>query len=140
MLEWLSIIIAGAIGVLANTLLADGGFTAPSTFVDERGRRRWHPGTAGDMMVGAVAGLVFWGLYTPDPRFDTVASVRPVVGALLAGLGGGRVLTVYLDRFIQQASLTNMAAAMRQTARVEREAAVDSQDEARSGEDGDQAE
>lgn len=140
MLEWLSIILAGGVGALVNTLLADGGFTAPSTFVDDRGRRRWHPGTAGDMMVGAVAGLVFWGLYTPDPRFDTVASVRPVVGALLAGLGGGRVLTVYLDRFLQQASLTNMAAAMRQTARVERETTETDQAEVRSGEHGHRAE
>ena len=92
------------------------------------------------MMVGAVAGLVFWGLYTPDPRFDTVASVRPVVGALLAGLGGGRILTVYLDRFLQQATLSTMATAMERTMRAERNATGAGQSETRSGEDGHQAE
>jgi hypothetical protein len=123
--EWLSILGAGALGALVSTLLTEGGFMAPTTFTDERGYRRWHPGTAGDLIVGAVAGLVFWGLYTPDPRFDSVASVRPVVGSLLAGLGGGRVLAGYLDRFLQQASLTSLAAAMERTADAEREAIGD---------------
>jgi len=36
--------------------------------------------------VGAVAGIVFWGLYTPDPSFNSSATVRPVVGSLLAAI------------------------------------------------------
>src|SRR6266536_5225022 len=104
--EWLLILIAGAIGGLVNTFLSEGGFIAPMTFTDARGHRRWHPGTAGDVVVGAVAGIVFWGLYTPDPSFNSSATVRPVVGSLLAGLGGGRVLTGYLERFLQQTSMT----------------------------------
>lgn len=114
--EWLFIIIAGAVGGLVSTFLNEGGFMAPTTFIDARGHQRWHPGTAGDVVVGAVAGIVFWGLYTPDPRFDSPASVRPVVAALLAGLGGGRLLSGYLDRFLHQASLANAAEAIERTA------------------------
>ena len=120
--EWVFILVAGAVGGLVSTVLSEGGFMAPTTFTDARGYTRWHPGTAGDVVVGAVAGIAFWGLYTPDPSFTNPAAVRPVIGSLLAGLGGGRVLAGYLDRFFQQASLANATEAAERTANTALEA------------------
>jgi len=137
MSEWLLILIAGAIGGLVNTFLSEGGFAAPFTFTDARGHTRWHPGTAGDVVVGAVAGIVFWGLYTPDPSFTSPATVRPVVGSLLAGLGGGRVLAGYLDRFLNEASLRRASNTMNRTFDVELDADREERHDVRSRENGD---
>ena len=86
MSEMILVLIAGAVGGLVSTLASEGGFILPTMFTDAGGRRRWHPGTAGDAVVGAIAGIVFWALYTPDPSFSSPAAIGPVLGSLVAGL------------------------------------------------------
>jgi hypothetical protein len=84
--EVILVLVAGAVGGLVSTLVSEGGFMLPTIFTDTWGRQRWHPGTAGDAVVGAVAGMVFWALYTPDPSFSSPATVGPVLGSIVAGL------------------------------------------------------
>jgi hypothetical protein len=104
---------AGAVGGLFNALLSDNGFALPTR--DERtGVLRI--GFLGNVMIGALAGAVTWGLY--GPAKDVVLygpsgtgalvyniSLSSLIGAVLAGVGGARVITSEVDkRFLQKAA------------------------------------
>lgn len=69
----------------------------------------YRPGWLGNVLVGGVAGVVFWAMYGPMaslPLFgpasmDTpgaVLRVSELFGAMLTGIGGGRLLTAEIDK------------------------------------------
>ena len=65
------------------------------------------------MLVGGVAALVFWGLYGPmaaavvigtqsSQGIPAVLHVSELFGALLTGVGGGRLLTAAVEKKISE--------------------------------------
>lgn len=104
---------AGGVGGVINALLSDNGFGIPKS---EAGILR--PGVVGNVLLGAFAALVTWGLYGPlkdavimgtHPAGEVTATmtVTTLIGAALAGAGGARVITSEVDkRFLRSAATT----------------------------------
>ncbi len=96
--------VAGAFGGLINALMTDNGFFLPCE-QQCNGSTILRPGFLGNMLIGIVAALTLWGLYS---SFGAVELLQPlpssvsftlasVVGALLVGIGGARWLTNEVD-------------------------------------------
>jgi hypothetical protein len=96
---------AGCLGGLTNAAIAD---ELKLPYRDNEARV-YHPGWVGNVLVGAVASLVFWGLYGPmaaaiviGPELSggpiVALKVSELFGAVLAGIGGGRLLTAEVDK------------------------------------------
>ena len=96
--EWLAVTLAGAVGGLANAVQA-GNLRVPWFSRTQGKTPELDPGLFRSVMVGAVAGLAMWNLNSSDATFATVADkVQPVLGALLAGFGGGKALATALEQ------------------------------------------
>lgn len=101
---------AGAIGGIVNALLSDNGFVLPKL---DSGIVRL--GILGNLILGAFAAVVTWGLYGPlkdavilgthtPGEVAATLTVTALVGAALAGAGGARVITNEIDkRFLRNA-------------------------------------
>jgi hypothetical protein len=95
---------AGCLGGLTNAAIA-GELKLPHKDPEARVYR---PGWVGNVLVGGVASLVFWGLYGPmaqavliepaDARIVPILRVAELFAALLTGIGGGRLLTSEVDK------------------------------------------
>jgi hypothetical protein len=94
---------AGCAGGLVNSLIA-GGLQLPGT---DRSANVYRPGWLGNVAVGGVAALVFWGLYGPFSKALIVGgasapaislSLGELFGSLVTGIGGGRLLTSEIDK------------------------------------------
>jgi hypothetical protein len=103
----IALFIAGCLGGLTNAAIA-GELRLPHT---EPEARVYKPGWVGNVLVGGVAALVFWGLYGPmasavligpHEAGVVVATLRvsELFAALLTGVGGGRLLTAEVDRLV----------------------------------------
>lgn len=103
----LAVFAAGCMGGLANAAIA-GELQLPHKDPEAKVFR---PGWIGNVVVGGLAALVFWGLYGPmsgvvligprDPGAVTaVLRVSELFGSLLTGVGGGRLLSAAVDRRI----------------------------------------
>jgi hypothetical protein len=116
----LIIAVAGGVGGVINALLSDNGFALPQ-YVNADTARIWKPGFLGNIIIGAAAAFVTWGLYgrwageaiagaapgsTPAKFYETLAGVT---GALIAGIGGARVLTSAVDKQILKLTATTAA-------------------------------
>jgi hypothetical protein len=99
------ILLAGCIGGLTNTAIS-GEFRLPHLDPEAKVYR---PGWVGNVFIGGVAALVFWGLYGPmaaavlvgpaDPKAPVAAlRVSELFAALITGIGGGRLLMAEVDR------------------------------------------
>jgi hypothetical protein len=112
-----AIALAGAAGGLVNALLSDNGFVRPKT-----ANGILQPGVLGNLILGAFAAVVTWGMYGPlkdavilgrQPPGQVAATltVTALVGAALAGAGGARVITNEIDkRFLRSAGADAAAA------------------------------
>lgn len=98
---------AGAFGGVINALISDNGFFLPYIQV-VNGARIFRPGALTNIFIGAFAAGTTWGLYGPLSNLNviTIKGEEPVigitlatlVGAVLAGAGGARVVTSELDK------------------------------------------
>jgi len=98
----LLVLACGGLGGLVNALLA-GDLHLPY-----REENIYSPGWIGNVVVGAVAALVFWGLYGPMAKvavIGTTASNVPVAftiaelaGSVVTGIGGGRILSSEVEK------------------------------------------
>jgi hypothetical protein len=87
----------GAIGGFVNALLA-GDLHLP-----HREENVYSPGWIGNVVIGAVAALVVWGLYGPMAKVALIGQTAPGVqvvftfaelaGSIVTGIGGGRILS-----------------------------------------------
>lgn len=120
----LYIAIAGALGGVVNALITDKGFYLPSKEqVDAI--TIYKPGWIGNVLIGAIAAAISWGLYgplaayfiagtseamktntTPDKVGLTLSSL---VGAALLGIGGARWLTSEVDKNLLKAAASTAA-------------------------------
>jgi len=69
---WLMLIyvfLAGAIGGAVNALMTDNGFLLPKSEQASGGATVLRPGYLGNILIGAMASVVSWGLYGPLSAF-----------------------------------------------------------------------
>ncbi|MDQ3246218.1 MAG: hypothetical protein M3Q52_04875 [Pseudomonadota bacterium] len=75
----------GAMGGVLNALVTDNGFFLPAK-QDVEGRHLWRPGFVGNIIAGAGAALVSWGMYGPliaeviVPLYEIAPSVAAASG------------------------------------------------------------
>jgi hypothetical protein len=114
------IMLSGAIGGIVNALVSDNGFIKPSE--ENAGEVTIiRPGFAGNILLGAVAAFISWGLYgafantvlfgTAGLGTDEVSvSISSIAGALLVGIGGARWLTNEVDKKLLRTAAATAAA------------------------------
>jgi hypothetical protein len=101
-----AIALAGAGGGITNALLSDNG---DIVWPQKEAGGILRPGILGNILLGAFAAVVSWGLYGPlkdavilgaRPPGEVAASltITAFVGAALAGAGGARVITNEVDK------------------------------------------
>ena len=118
--------LAGAVGGVVNALITDKGFFLPSKeHVDSI--TIYRPGWIGNVVIGAIAAAVSWGLYGPLAAYyiagtpealktntapDKVGlALASLVGAVLIGVGGARWLTNEVDKSLLKAAASKAAGA-----------------------------
>ncbi|MDF3308871.1 hypothetical protein P3H15_28030 [Rhodococcus sp. T2V] len=106
------IAVAGAVGGVAAALMSeDRGFVLPKKVTEASGTIV-RPGFIALVVIGAVAGLLSWGLYGPLANaglFEEVDSswltLSAIAGAALVGTGGSKWLSGHVDKtLLQQAA------------------------------------
>ena len=107
---------AGGIGGVVNALLgANGGMVIPRV-----SNSILQLGIIGNLLLGAFAAVITWGLYGPlkdavllgsEPvgQLPSNLTVTAVVGAALAGAGGARVVSGELDKRFYKNAATEAA-------------------------------
>ncbi len=105
---------SGAVGGVVNALLSDNGFLMPrKEAVGNSSIIR--PGFLGNLLIGAVAAGISWGLYGPFASEALTALVKPtlsaLVGAALVGVAGARWLTNEVDKTMLRAAASKAASA-----------------------------
>lgn len=100
-----TVVLAGCVGGFLNSAIT-GEFKLPKKD-EEAGVYR--PGWMGNVFIGGIAALVYWGLNGPmasavlfgeanNLATSTVLHVTELIGAVLSGVAGGRVLTNEVDK------------------------------------------
>jgi hypothetical protein len=110
---------AGAIGGVGNALVTDNGFLWPS-WEETGGAKILRPGVFGNVLLGALGALVTWGLlssvgtlvmFSQNQAISADLTVGTFIGAIIAGLGGARVLTAEVDKNLLKAAASQAAMA-----------------------------
>jgi hypothetical protein len=112
---------AGAVGGIVNALITDNGFILPKS-VTSGDLTILRAGALGNLIIGAVAAGVSWGLYGPLADALVIgtlpADAKPIVASLsistlftavLLGIGGARWLTNEIDKKLLRAAATEAA-------------------------------
>jgi len=123
----LYVFLAGAVGGVVNALVTDNGFPLPRREPVDGDTAIVRPGWLGNVLVGAVAAVVSWGLYGPlsgylvagtpealaaNPAPGRVGlSLASLVGAVLVGVGGARWLSGEVDKSLLRAAAIRAAGA-----------------------------
>lgn len=96
--EWIVAILVGLGGGIVNAVLFGGGFESPRKTSGEEGQTIYDPGFLGTCLVSAAAAFLTWA-YSTDASFsDQTLDVKPIAGALVAGIAGSRALSVIVER------------------------------------------
>jgi hypothetical protein len=106
----------GAIGGIVNSAIS-GEFNYPRL---DPAAKVWRPGWIGNVLVGAVAALVVWGVYGPLASYDLVAgttielhlTVAQLLTSLVVGLSGGKILTLMAEKQAATISKDQLAATL----------------------------
>jgi len=119
---------AGAVGGIVNALLSNDGVHLPGKYrVD--GEEVLKLGVIGNILLGAIAAGVSWGLYgeySNSPIIGSLSSTSPsltiaaLVGAVLVGTGGARVFTNELDKGVLRRAASHAAAAAADSSAAQR--------------------
>ena len=115
----------GALGGVVNALMTDNGFLVPKAEQADGGTTVIRPGFLGNVLIGAVAAVISWGLYGPLSAYfvagtrqalETNASpeklglsLAALVGAMLVGVGGARWLSNEVDKKLLKAAAAQAA-------------------------------
>jgi hypothetical protein len=120
----LYIALAGGVGGVVNALINDKGFRMPGK-VTVDGNIIFQPGWIGNVVLGAIAAVISWGLYGPlathviagtvaaskNPAIsdDAVLVLSSLVGAALVGVAGARWFTNEVDKNLLRAAASKAA-------------------------------
>jgi hypothetical protein len=122
----LVVCMAGGLGGVVNALLTENGFVLPRAIQVENGVAVVRPGFLGNILIGAIAAGISWGLYGPlggywvvgteaalrQNRPEALAlSLSSLAGAVLVGIGGARWLTNEVDKSLLRAAAAKAASA-----------------------------
>lgn len=111
------VFLAGGIGGVINALMTDNGFIVPK-YEDASGNKIWRPGVIGNVLIGAVAAVISWGLYGPFSDFAILPQpttgepnlkVAAFVGAILVGVAGAKWLSNEVDKKLLKAAASAAA-------------------------------
>jgi hypothetical protein len=115
------ILLGGAVGGVINDIISDNGFVVPrEEIVDNVCISR--PGIAGNVLIGAVAAFISWGLYgsysgtlifsgsSGVGMSELNLTISSVAGAILIGIGGARWLTNEVDKSLLKTAAVTAAA------------------------------
>jgi hypothetical protein len=100
----------GALGGLVNCAIA-GEFALPHI---DRQAKVWRPGWIGNVVVGAVAAPVIWGIYGPLAGHSVTGTeaieltLAQVFISIVIGLGGGRILTLEAQKQAERVAKNNV--------------------------------
>ena len=125
---WLMLIYvltAGAVGGVVNALMTDNGFLLPKSEQASGKTTVVRPGYLGNVLIGAIAAVVSWGLYGPLSAYFIAGttealkanaspervglSLASLVGAVLVGVGGPRWLSSEVDKNLLRAAAAQAA-------------------------------
>ena len=109
---------AGCLGGFTNAAMV-GEMRLPHTDSDAKVFR---PGWLGNVLVGGVAAVVFWGLYGPmadaivvgpaDPNGKVATLlVSELFAGIVTGIGGGRLLTFAVEKQMSQKEIATLTRA-----------------------------
>src|SRR5258705_1422508 len=118
--------LGGIGGGLVNAFLAKEGFVLAHMETMPNGGRIWRPGFLGNALVGLVAAIVIAGMQsqlgavvllrtTPVPDQPTTAfllTIQGLVGAIVTGVGGARLLTAEVDKNLDRAAKGNLTSSL----------------------------
>ncbi len=121
----LYVAIAGGIGGVLNALMTDKGFRLPSMVVVDA-NTILQPGWIGNVVIGAIAAVISWGLYGPLASYTIAGTTQAItsaanspekiglalsslVGAVLVGVAGARWLTNEVDKNLLRAAASKAA-------------------------------
>jgi hypothetical protein len=123
----LYVAVAGAIGGVVNALVTEKGFFLPSKERVDDAITIYRPGWIGNVVIGALAATISWGLYGPLAAYFIAGTVEALktntapdkigltlsslVGAALIGVGGARWLTNEVDKSLLKAAASKAASA-----------------------------
>jgi hypothetical protein len=107
----------GAIGGIVNSAIS-GEFRLPQF---DRVAKVWRPGWIGNVLVGAVASVVVWGIYGPLASYDLLTgemtgahlTIAQLLTSLVIGLSGGKILTLMAEKQAATISKDQLAAAVK---------------------------
>jgi len=98
----------GLVGGLCNGLLKEEGLIFPRREPMPGGGGILRPGFAGNMIIGGIAAIVVVGSSGPLSQLGMAATYEPtvgfIIGALISGFGGARILTGEVDKRLLNAS------------------------------------
>src|SRR5450759_2894107 len=117
-----AVALAGCVGGVINALLTEKGFKMPG-WETVGASRIWTPGWITNVVIGAAASVVSWGLYGPYANSVLVGketttssqafvlTLSSVVGAFLVGIGRARFLTSQVEKGVLTTTAAVSAAA-----------------------------
>lgn len=98
MYEWVVAVLVGLGGGIVNAVLFGGGFSLPRRTSGDEGQTIYNPGFIGTILISATAAFLAWS-YSTDASFsDQMVNVKPIAGALVAGVAGSRALSIVVNR------------------------------------------
>lgn len=115
------VFLGGAVGGIINALISDNGFVLPREEIINN-VCIVRPGIAGNVLIGAVAAFISWGLYgsysgvlifsgsSGIGMSELNLTLSSVAGAILIGIGGARWLTNEVDKSLLKTAAVTAAA------------------------------
>jgi hypothetical protein len=124
----LAIVVSGLLGGLVNAVIAQEGFVLPLMRNLPDGGRIWRVGFMGNAIVGAATAVVLAGMQSELGAVVVLRSaggeigsaapytlnIHSLVGALVAGIGGARLLTAEVDLALQKLATRNLSGTLAQ--------------------------
>ena len=122
LIELGAILLTGAVGGAINAFISDNGFALPCE-ENVNNVIIYRPGFIGNIMIGAIASLITWGLsgsYSGTMLLGPGAgigtdnlgiSISTLASSLLVGIGGARTLTNEVDKSLLKTAAVTAAAA-----------------------------
>jgi hypothetical protein len=120
----LYVALAGGAGGVVNALMTDKGFLLPTKETVDT-LTIFRPGWIGNVIIGALAAVISWGLYGPLASYTIAGTAAAVaasnssekiglalsslVGAALVGVAGARWLTNEVDKSLLRAAAVKAA-------------------------------
>jgi len=113
---WMTLLVVGILGLVggvANCLLSSE-FALPHS---DSKRKVWRPGWIANILIGAIAAIVVWGVYGPASGYDLTRYASPdfhlpvaqLVSSILVGISGARILTTMAQKESERATKIDLA-------------------------------